>query len=456
MKGNEEMTNVLDLVDQTVFLGEQATGATSAIQCMWIYDQAIDMDGLRRFHEHLLRGRLSRRIEQSPLPFGRHRWVSPGDRHDIEIASPRPRGEFDAWLEEQANTPLDPERGPGWHLAVLPFTDGGSGLSLVITHCLTDGVGLCLALADAVAGQDDPITWPPAASRRRWRALREDARQTARDLPAVGRAARAAARMARKGRGNDTPSARASKPAGATDEQIVLPTATFFFDVKEWDSRAHSLGGTSNTLLAGLAADVAHRMGRIVAGNGTVALSIPVSERTDGDTRANAVTNVDVTVDPTRASTDLRDIRAAMKQALIRHRDVPDERWALLPIVPLLPKWVVRRMVNVATGNKTSVISSNVGDIDPAVNRPDGTDADYFTVRSLYPGVTKATMHRVGGVLALLSGRINGRVVVSALSYQPDQPNSVELLREMLSDTFDDFALAPTRNGRVSTMRKSA
>ena len=122
-----------------------------------MYNRAIDIDGLRRFHDQLQRGRLSRRIERSPLPFGRHRWVSPSGQSELEIvAAPRPREEFDAWLTGQANTPLDAEHGPGWHLAVLPFTDGGAGVSLVISHCLTDGVGLCEALADAASGRHDP------------------------------------------------------------------------------------------------------------------------------------------------------------------------------------------------------------------------------------------------------------------------------------------------------------
>jgi hypothetical protein len=115
MKGTEEMTNILDLADQALFLGERATGATSVIQCIWVYDRAIDIDGLRRFHHYLQRGRLARRIERSPLPFGRHRWVMGSDSSDIEFTQiPRPREEFDAWLTEQAHTPLDAEHGPGW------------------------------------------------------------------------------------------------------------------------------------------------------------------------------------------------------------------------------------------------------------------------------------------------------------------------------------------------------
>ena len=222
------MSNILDLVDQTFFLGEQATGVTAVLQCVWVYNNAIDIDGLRQFHRHLQEGRLSRRIERSPLPFGRHRWVAPSGQADLEIvATPRPREVFDAWLSEQANTPLDAEHGPEWHLAMLPFTDGGAGVSLVISHCLTDAVGLCEALADAASGHHDAISWPAAGSRRRWQALREDARQTARDLPGIGGAVVAAARLARRnpGRGGSTAPLNAGPPAplAGAHERITAP-----------------------------------------------------------------------------------------------------------------------------------------------------------------------------------------------------------------------------------------
>src|SRR6478609_682727 len=252
------MSNVVDLVDQTAFLGERATKATNLLQVVWVYNGAIDIDGLRDFHRHLQQGRLSRRIERSPLPFGRHRWVSPSDQPELEIAATRPRGEFDAWIDEQANTPLEAEHGPGWHLAVLPFTDGGAGVSFVTSHCLTDGVGLCEALADAASGRRDPINWPAAGSRRRWQALREDARQTVRDMPAIGHAVAGAARFAGRNNGADAsatqPLTVPPVPAAEADKVVTLPTATVFLDADEWDARADALGGTANTLLAGVAA----------------------------------------------------------------------------------------------------------------------------------------------------------------------------------------------------------
>jgi hypothetical protein len=434
------MSNVLDLFDQTFFLGERATGATNLLQCVWVYDRPIDIDGLRQFHGNLARGRLSRRIERSPLTFGRHRWVMPTDQSDLEIATPRPRAEFDAWLGEQAATSLDSERGPGWHLAVLPFTDGGAGVSLVISHCLTDGVGLCEALADAACGRRDPIDWPAAKSRKRRQALREDTGQTARDIPAIRRAVLAAARLARDSRGTKASAAGAGRPAAGADEYITIPTATIFVDADEWDARANALGGTSNTLLEGFAARIAQRVGRVTA-DGSVNLGMPVNERTAGDTRANALANVDIVVDPAPATTNLREIRSATKQALIHRQEVPDERWALLPLVTLLPKRLVRQLLYMAAGDGTSVGSSNIGVVDPAAYRPDGTDANHFAIKNLGPGVTKTIMHRLGGLLSFLSGTANGRRFVSIVAYQSGRLESKEDLRQLLSSTLDDFSL---------------
>ncbi|WP_018599920.1 hypothetical protein [Mycobacterium sp. 155] len=447
------MSNVIDLVDQTFFRLGQAAGVG---QCVWVYDRPVDVDGLRRFHHHLQHGRLSRRIERSPLPVGRHRWVTPSDQPELEVvATPRPRAEFDAWLTEQANTPLDAERGPGWHLAALPFTDGGTGVSLVLTHCLTDGIGGCIAIVEAACGYDNAIDWPAAGSRRRWQALHEDVRQTLRDIPGIRRAAVTAARIARQNRRNTEPAARPRPAVAGTDEIVSLPTATVFLDAGEWDARAKSLGGSSNTLLAGLASRLAERMGRVAA-DGSVTVAMPVNERTADDTRANAVAMVDITVDPAPAATDLRDIRAATKQALIRHRESPDERKELLPLVPLLPERLTKRMIGVATGGANNVVvSSNLGEAPAAVNQPDGTDAERIALLSRYPGVTRTLMDQLGGVLVVHSGATRGQVFVSVLAYQPGRSNTNDELQETLSKALGDFSLAGTV-GWLSTTCETA
>ena len=438
------MSNVLDLVDHTFFRIERASGVTNVIQCVWVYNRAIDIDRLRQFHRHLQQGRLYRRIERSPLPFGRHRWVSPSDQPDLEIVErPRPRQEFDAWLDEQADIPIDAEHGPGWHLAVLPFTDGGAGVSLVASHCVTDAVGLCEAVADAACGYDNATNWPAAGSRPRWQALREDARQTVRDVPGIGRAFVAAARFVRRNHGGAGSAGPAPVLSAGIDESVTPPTATVFVDADEWDARAESLGGTSNTLFAAVAASLAQRVGRVAA-DGTVTLTMAINQRTPGDTRANAITNVDFTVDPASAATDLREIRAATKQALIRSQEEPDERWTLLPLVLLVPERLGKRWVGAATNSAASVGSSNIGAVNPAVNRPDDTEADHFAMRSLTAGMTNAVMHQLGGLLSLLSGRAHGRVFVSIVAYQLDRPTSKAELQQHVASVLSEFSLTAT------------
>lgn len=442
------MGNVLDVLDQTMFDLGQATGSETLLQCVWVYDRPIDIDGLRQFHDHLRRGRLSRCIGRSPLSFGRHRWVAPENPSDLElIETARPREEFDDWLDEQVNSPLDCEHGPGWHLAALPFTDGGTGLSLVISHCLTDGVGLWEAVADAALGRDDPIAWPTAASRGRWQAIREDIGQTVRDIPAIGRAVTASMRL---GRGGDSaqaapPSTTATPaPSDEADESHLLPTATIFVDADEWDARARALGGTRNTLLVGLAARLAQRAGR-VATDGSVVVTLPVNQRAADDTRANALGGVRTTVDPTSATTDLSGIRSAVKQALIRHSEEPDPQQVVNALVPLLSQRLLKAARGATRGNPFNLVgASNVGVIDAAANRPDGTDAESFALRLHHLGVATSTLHRYGGVQTMLSGALDGRIFVSLVSTLPDRVNSNDELRQELSTTLGEFSLSGT------------
>ena len=87
------------------------------MQIVWIYEHPIDMDKMMHTFRNAGYGLMGRRIERSPLPFGRHRWVSAvGQPLDIDVAEcARPRAEISDWLDERAQLPVDPESGPGWH-----------------------------------------------------------------------------------------------------------------------------------------------------------------------------------------------------------------------------------------------------------------------------------------------------------------------------------------------------
>jgi hypothetical protein len=109
-----------------------------------------------------------------------------------------------------------------------------------------------------------------------------------------------------------------------------------------------------------------------------------------------------------------------------------------------VPERLGRRWVGAATNSAASVGSSNVGAVNPAVNRPDGTEADHFAMRSLSAGVTTAIMHQLGGLVSLLSGRVRGQVFVAVVAYQPDRLNSNDDLQQRISSVLSEFSLTAT------------
>ncbi len=104
--------NRLALLDQAFYEGHRAAGQREVMQVGWVYHRAVDLDELKRFHHNLGNGLLGRLVERSPLPFGRHRWVSDPQPADIDIAGcARPRAELGDWFDECTQLPIDPESG---------------------------------------------------------------------------------------------------------------------------------------------------------------------------------------------------------------------------------------------------------------------------------------------------------------------------------------------------------
>nr|WP_156662518.1 hypothetical protein [Mycobacterium sp. 1274761.0] len=436
-------------MDNGLFAQHHAIGRNLVIQAVWVYEHPIDFDGVSRFHRNLGYGLLGRRIERSPLPFGWHRWVL--DRgpstFDIEECA-RPPAELGDWTDERSQLTIDPERGPGWHLGVLPLEDGSTVVSLVVSHYLIDGLGLVVALVDAVLGNTRELQYPPPGSRGRLRAMAQDTRLAVRDAPEVARALRLAARLTRDRR-RDTAQPPSPPPAvldeGTSDEAIVVPGITIRVALNEWDGRANALGGTSNIMTAGFAAKLAAHLGRRRAGDGAVTLQLPVSDRVEGDTRANAMLIARVTVDPTGITTDLRDIRAAIRQALKAVRETQDESLQLAWLLPFTPKRALKRMDDAIVGDQDHpVFCSNLGDVGSIVSRLDGTDAERVTARVIAQHESRQWLERTGGQLILQSLRVPGSFIISVDAYQPGAENTKAALRNVAARTLADFGLKGT------------
>lgn len=442
----ERLDNRLAFTDHGLFTQHHAIGRNLVIQAVWVYEHAVDFDGLKRFHHNLGYGLLGRRIERSPLPFARHRWVLDRWPSDIDVdEATRPRAELADWADEQSQLTIDAESGPGWRLGVVPLADGATAISLVVSHYLIDGLGLILALADAITANLHELGYPPPQARPRIRGAVRDAGQTARDTPEVARAVRIAARLARQQK-LDSSQSSASRPVARTaadsDEHIVVPGITASVDLADWDLRAKALGATSNTLGAAFAAKLGELIGRRHAGDGAVTLLLPINNRGEGDTRANAMSFARVSLDPTGLTTDLGDARSAVNQALKELREAPDDTLQVAWLASFTPKRALKRMDEAMVADPDSpVFYSNLGDAGSFVNCVDGTPSEFLTARVLAQRETRGWLERAGGQMTLQSARLPGNFVVSINAYQPGFENTTSALRELAARALAEFDL---------------
>ncbi|AMO59805.1 Fatty acyl-AMP ligase FadD28 and polyketide synthase [Mycolicibacterium phlei] len=441
------LDNRLAHMDHAGLAMERATGIRKLMQMLWVYDHPVDIDGVRRFHHNFGFGLAGRRIERSPLPFGRPRWVSSlGPPAPLEIAeTPRPRSEVTDWADECAALPIDVETGPAWRMAVLPLTDGGTAVTLVGSHLLGDGIGAVLSVVETTYGVRRDIGYPPPYSRTRFRGALTDMRETARELPDTARTVAAAAKLGLRMRGEQPAApttATKAAPVGG-DEIVTIPAVSLFVDLAEWDAAAAARNGNSHSLLAGFAARLGDRMGRRRP-DGSVGLILALNDRASlEDTRAQAMKFAQADIDAGAVATDLSDARTVLREAVKIAREETDETLELLPLVPFVPRRALAKVAEAffGSGDELPVSCSNLGDLDPAVGRVDGTDAEYTSLRGIDQGVRRAELERMGGQLVVVGGRLNGKVTICVVGYQCGAQNSKARLRDLALEALGEFGL---------------
>ena len=434
----------LEFLDQTALELHRVTGRGQLMQCVWIYDHPVNEEGLQRFHHNLYESLGGRLIERSPLPFGRPRWVRPvGPPPPIQRAErSRPRSEVMDWADELGSLPIDPEDGPGWQLGVLPLDGGSTAVSIVASHVIGDGAGALMAVFEAVTGNIRDTGYEPRGARPPARAVIADLGRAVRDLPLSARTVVKAAKMLRDKR-KDFARARAAQAHTSEGEYVIVPSAAFQIDVAEWDARAEALGGNSYSLLAGFAARLSEHIGRRRA-DGDVSLLIAINTRESlDDDRALAMAFASANVDPAKVAVDLTESRTAVREARQKAKVEVDPTRELLPLIPWLPKKVVKGVVDLmfSYSEDLPVSCSNLGDLPAELARVDGTAAETVFIRALDTNVTTGELQRSHGQLVVVSGRINGKITVSVEAYQLGAENSKERLRAIVSKTLAEFGL---------------
>jgi hypothetical protein len=437
---------VVPYPDQALFLALRGAGQAAVMQALWIYEEPVDLAGLRSFHRRLHRGLLGRRVEPSPLPFGRLRWVAgPVLEDNFHVGDlPRPRSELFEWADEQVDLPLDPQWGPAWRLGVQPFTDGSTVVGLVVSHCIADGTGCVLALLEAIYGSERALGYPPPGARPTARAIAQDLGQFASDLPDTLRALRHAGRIGVSRRRELARPQAPVLPAGEGPRTAHVPCSSALVEISAWQQRAESLGGNSFSLAIGFAAKLAENLNRIRSSDGLVTVMIPVNERKDLDnTGGNVVSIAHVEIAPGQVTDDLTAARSAVREGLRQTREQPDEVRDLLPLIPFVPKRGIARVADAAFGFSTDlpVTCSNLGDLPADILRVDGTPAAIGIFRGVDRKVSRDALERRGGLLTVAAGRIGDEMVLTVISYQPGATNAADELRAVVTSTLGEFGL---------------
>lgn len=438
-------------MDHASYTAFRAMGHHPVLHYTWVYDRPVDVAALQRLSERLHRGRLARLVQPSPTWGGRHRWVRPDEHARIEVErSTRPRSQIQQWSLEVSRRPIDPEVGPPWRFGVLSLDCGGSAVALVVSHTVTDNGAMMAALAEAL-GERDPGVYPRrgAVRRSRWGELLE----VITSVPEKVRAVVLTLRRVRSGRRLSTVAPRPPAPQGRLYTPPQRPPtaspcldgaarAVTFVPETAWAACAERLGGTPNVLATAVAARLGQRLGRTQQ-DASVNVTVPVSIRKgDDDLRGNALSYVVVNLDPDVGPVDLRPARAALKAVLTAQVDSPLPLLAALPLVPLVPVWLLRRLEKFALGADVQTVGcSNLGRVSDRVMQIDGAPCQYAYCQFNEPGRPTAELARMGGQGFLGVTTSGGRVTVNSVAFRPGADNSDAALLDLVHAVLDDFGL---------------
>jgi len=348
--------NRLSVVDEMFLHRHKGAGLPSVMQGLWRTDDRVDATLLLSLHDVLSEGPLGRRVVRSRVPGARPRFEPSTHVYPLRYP-PAPIDDADllVWADERADVNVDPELGPGWCLAATHLKSGGTAVSLVCSHVLTDARGFVAAVADALA--DRPRRPEPHHA--------SDLRDALQLIGRVGKGLRGV-RYTRRTETRPTPHPVHERPR----------TAIVDVDATAWTAAATAAEGTPNSLLLAVSAGVARRSGL----KGPLSISIPVDER-DGDTVSNGVAMVGVTVD------EDDDVSAIHAKALHSYRQPREGAPHGIPaeILQLMPDRLAARAARGA--GERDLLCSNIGRVPPELANLGPHRTAGLAMRAMHPGL---------------------------------------------------------------------
>jgi hypothetical protein len=423
-----------------------------------------------------------RRVVRPRVPGARPRWHPAAEPPPIRLLSePVDPAALAVLLDEEASANPDPSRGVGWQLAAMPTHDGGTVVLTWLHHAYGDGRSIletALATPEVTLPQDaTPAAAAASATTRRFAARLRVGRPAGRPLAIdelgdvvlrirsgvtgslrLGRDVAIApwspARHGELARLGPAVAAlrRRDRSVGTRSTQRVIALASV--EAADWDSAAARRGGSGNTLLLAVLANLLRgaRHARGETSDRPLRILLPVDTRGRADGAAPrgghaaaanaAIAAVVVLPGGTPAYGDLAGIRAATKASIVeatRHATALGSARppGVVDAMQLLPAALTHR---VATRVQASVdgVASNVGPVPEHVARLGPHTASDVTLLAA-PMLTDLTV---------CLGRI-GSVATLGVVADPARLGPAGSLRERVAEELTAWGLpAPVRGPR--------
>ncbi|MGW4844445.1 hypothetical protein [Nocardia brasiliensis] len=425
----------------------QVRSDTVSIHAIWLFDTELSDATLDRFHRLLQRGVLGRVAATPFIGTAGDRWVRAHAFAPVQrYAGALPREHVTDWIAERARGELDTYGGPAWRLSVTTLDDGGSAVSLLVSHTLTDGLALIRALEEAAASS--PRAWSFEADRvGRFRLFVSDLFAAVRRLAALAPAVPTVARFIREARQQPHHGSVPPPPAPLTatpHTDFTLPFVLAVVPAEQWRKQAEARGGNDASLAVAVMAELATRVGRTDE-QGRARIAMPVSIRQpQHDTRGNALGAIDLVVDRTGANDDLTEIRAEVKRKLQRRESDGRAYDALLKLALVLPPSVFRKLARDLTKDQVTTGCSYVTCPDPLVRTVAGVPASVFSLGLITQRLEALDeVYRCGGYLFGGFVASNDAICLRIQGLHPPHPLDRQQLSAAVGSVLDGYGLAP-------------
>jgi diacylglycerol O-acyltransferase len=340
----------LSPVDLFFLLQHHGRRPLNVMQGLWMFEEDVDDGTLEHLHRGLVVGPLNRRVVVPRIPGARPYFVPFASIAPLRVENaPIKRADVVAWADERAKVPLNPEHGIGWELSAARIAEGGTVISVVCSHVLTDAQGVVEAVQIALDPAKHPFIRVSAPKVRYLAELRDAARQLwgfvfgslrafylmlvdgeqRDDLVRYLRRERLS-RLRRK-------RAQVQMKAGWADPQWQPPTVIVDVPAEQWDAVAARSGGSANSLLVAVVSNILYTSGaRLAHEPSTIGLPVRLDTAADeaeggiaGGPRGNALTMGLLRLNP-RGSRygELFIIRKRIRQAVAKaaQGETPESR----------------------------------------------------------------------------------------------------------------------------------